>query len=109
MPFTQIHKINIGKINETEMAPLGQINLYKTIRCDGCDERCVLDCKKCLFKDMMYPMIGDKMIEVYIDNKGNKKYAHTFVKPGEASYIKQLAVLNQARYIACLCDNYKTK
>ena len=109
MPFTQIHKINIGKIKETELAPLGQINLYKTIRCDGCRERCVLDCKKCLFNDMMYPIIGDKMIEVYIDNKGNKKYAHTFVKPGEASYIKRLDVLNQARYIACLCDNYVTR
>ena len=85
MPFTQKQKTNIGKINETEMAPLGQINLYKTVRCDGCDERCVLDCKKCLFKDMMYPMIGDKMIEVYIDNKGNKKYAHTFVKQAHQS------------------------
>lgn len=109
MPFTQRHKTNIGNSVDVEFAPLSQINLYRTIRCDGCDERCVLSYKNCLFKDMMYPMIGEKMIEVYIDNKGNKKYAHTFVKSNEVAHVKQLSALNHAREIASLCDNYKTR
>ncbi len=58
---------------------------------------------------MLYPMIGEKMIEVYIDNKGNKKYAHTFVKSNEVAHVKQLSALNHAREIASLCDNYKTR
>ncbi len=110
MPFTQRHKLNIGDGTACDTNPtLSQINLCRTVKCDGCDERCELGYKNCLFKDVIYPTIGTKMIEQYIDCDDTKRHAHIVIKKEESEHAKKLEALNLACKVARLCDKYKTK
>ena len=86
------------------------IDLSKTITCDGCGLHCELKYKMCQYGCHVYPSIGNKAIDWYLDENMSRVYTGVNIytnslKP-EIVHQEKINAVRKALQITKLCVNY---
>lgn len=76
--------------------------------CDGCHAHCKISYTYCPFACHIYPEIGSNRVRYFFDKDGAMKATGIIVDKNNLE--QQIAsAMELGRYIAPLCDRYKTK